>query len=511
MCFMCQNTGNPANHIDLGGAEAKGAFGGYGLAAAQSINTAQYINTILAGYSWSASAGTAATVSYSFDYSAADRAIIYSNSPFSFSASEKEAAKLAMSDISKSVGITFVEAASSSAANIHFYNGDLTLGPTTVGVAGYYYDSNNVFTHASVGMDDSATNPSKGNDDYWTLLHEIGHAIGLKHAGNYNGAETGPFLPSNLDNSDYTVMAYDAGGDGSPTTMRALDIAALQYLYGSSSASTVSGGSGTTGTSGNDSLFGSATADDIKGGLGSDLIVGDSGNDTLYGGRAIADANDSADTIRGSAGDDLIYGNTGNDVLYGGDAATSTGDGADTIYGGLGSDSIYGNEGNDFLAGGGGIAHPADDADNIYGGGGNDSIIGNGGNDWIYGDATSAASTDGADTVYGGIGDDVIYGGGGNDVLYGQNGSDYLTGGSGADVFVLTSNGDVDTLYDFTSGSDLLRIASNINNSGITTAAQIIANFTAVEGWGVITLGNSSNAVWLQGVSSISASDIQFF
>lgn len=73
--------------------------------------------------------------------------------------------------------------------------------------------------------------------------------------------------------------------------------------------------------------------------------------------------------------------------------------------------------------------------------------------------------TNQADTIDGQAGDDVITGGGGADVL---------TGGAGADTFVYTSVNDsrgvsgVDTITDFTTGTDKLEIA--VNMGAVTTA-----------------------------------------
>ena len=61
------------------------------------------------------------------------------------------------------------------------------------------------------------------------LLHETGHALGLKHPGAYSGFDEGPFLPSDLDNVAYTVLSYNGG---IRQDLGSLDIQALQYLYG---------------------------------------------------------------------------------------------------------------------------------------------------------------------------------------------------------------------------------------------------------------------------------------
>jgi hypothetical protein len=97
----------------------------------------------------------------------------------------------------------------------------------------------------------SDTNWSAGHYNYEALLHEIGHALGLKH--DFEGSVT---LPASLDNDGYTVMSYaraphsvfyaaqsavDPTGyrtnQVSPETPMVLDIAAIQYLYGANMAS----------------------------------------------------------------------------------------------------------------------------------------------------------------------------------------------------------------------------------------------------------------------------------
>jgi len=78
-------------------------------------------------------------------------------------------------------------------------------------------------------------------------VHEIGHALGLKHPGDYNaggGGASPPYLPKVLDSRQWTVMSYSGAiaatatsGTGTatsqnPQTMMVYDIAALQFLYG---------------------------------------------------------------------------------------------------------------------------------------------------------------------------------------------------------------------------------------------------------------------------------------
>jgi hypothetical protein len=82
--------------------------------------------------------------------------------------------------------------------------------------------------------------PQAGNYSWHTMLHETGHALGLKHGqATYNfGA-----LPANLDAMEFTVMTYRSyvGGPtsgytnetwGYAQTYMMADIATLQYMYG---------------------------------------------------------------------------------------------------------------------------------------------------------------------------------------------------------------------------------------------------------------------------------------
>ncbi len=340
-------------------------------------------------------------------------------------------------------GITFVEIdeggmIDASSASGSSYGGWAEVAwatETYTGTGGLVIDQNNNYDQGSYG--------------FFVALHEIGHALGLKHP--FEGSLR---LRDSADNQSNTVMTYNVASPFAVDLGR-FDQQALQDLYGAHvdvsdwRISYNNAGKVMNITAGNadDMILGVAGKNRLKGGSGDDTLVGREDNDFLRG-----QAGD--DRLVGMAGKDTLYGDTGADVLYGdidknGSSAGAAdvlngGFGNDRLFGGNGDDRLYGGEGGDFLAGGNG-------EDMLIGGDDRDLLRGNSGHDYLQGGQ-------GLDTLFGGYGNDTLEGGKGRDTLYGQQGRDVLIGGAKADVFVFDTKAYRDRILDFEDGSDLLSL-----------------------------------------------------
>lgn len=202
-----------------------------------------------------ASGSSSTSLKYSFLTTAPDNGTDGDKNGFTtLSSSQKDTVKAAFDYIASITKLSFEDVTVSGAdANIYF-------GANAQDNSDGYAYLPNSFTSAAeqktyvyLNKDMAARdNAVKGTYGWQTVFHEIGHALGLKHPGNYN-AGTGspgapkPYLNATFDNQQYSIMSYN---DTSYTTTAnnrgymLYDVAALQYLYGiKSNGSTANAGS----------------------------------------------------------------------------------------------------------------------------------------------------------------------------------------------------------------------------------------------------------------------------
>lgn len=370
--------------------------------------------------------------------------------------------------------------------------GTLRLANTSDPATAYaYYPSAGVWG-GDVFFGNSGRLPAAGNYDYLTTVHEIGHALGLKH-----GQETNVYgaLPFADDAMEFSVMTYrsfvDAGLSGYTNerfgyaqTFMMLDIAALQHMYGAdystnSGDTTYSwnplngqtsvngaiaiapggnrifqtvwdgGGSDTYDLSdyatnlnvdlgpGGHSTFSSAQAAYLGGGPNGGYARGNVFNALEYQG----DPRSLIENAIGGSGDDLLRGNSASNRLSGqsGDDILRGAAGDDSLDGGTGTDMLHGHLGDDFYY----VDRPSDRAiesasagiDTVYA---TSSFALEANVEALHLTGTGAANATGNtlnNLVSGNASANVLRGLGGNDTLQSGNGADVLIGGLGNDVF----------------------------------------------------------------------------
>ena len=335
----------------------------------------------------------------------------------------------------------------------------------------------------------SGVNPVTGNYDYATTIHEIGHALGLKH-GHQNINEFGggaPVLPAATDSMEYSIMTYRSYVGGPTTgytnetwgyaqTWMMYDIRALQQIYGAdfttNAGNTVyswSPGSGNTLINGSIALQpgGNKIFATIWDGDGIDtydlsLYVTGVNVNLTPGASSIFSFAQRADLNQFAAGFEAS-GNIYNALQFNGDSRSLIenaigGSGNDTLTGNVADNTLTGNAGNDSLIGGSGF----------------DTLIGGAGND----------------TLLGGFTTDTVFGDDGNDLLLVLNGEFYDNsyGGNGTDTLDHSASTYSGSTFDFEAGL--------ITGAGINGASAVLSSIEIyLDGSGdntIISDGNSN-------------------
>lgn len=327
-----------------------------------------------------------------------------------------------------------------------------------------------------------------GDDIFWggtlgpgtlafsTLLHEIGHSLGLKHPHD-DGLNGRPLLtgtgPNGIayDDGFWTIMSYNdpyiyADMHGKQVTPMPLDILAIQYIYGANMNY----------RTGNDTYV---LQDDHKirtiwdaGGIDtfsvssatSGVILNlNAGSFTQVGTVDYFEDSDTPDPADSGSHTAIAF----NVVIENAIGSAYN----DTILGNAANNNLRGNAGNDTLNGGGGV-------DVMIGGLGNDTYHVN-----MAGETVTEAAGQGTDTINAamtyslaslvnienltltGAGNTNATGNALNNTLRGNSGTNVLTGGAGNDIYYVTA-------YD--------RVVEGVGAGNDTVISSVSYNFTAL-------------------------------
>ncbi len=444
-----------------------------------------------------------------------------------FNASQQAAASLAIKVWDELIAPNTSPGGSSASSTFRFSN------HTSTDAYGYgYYPNARSWEGSSVWMNSNyaeLTRPAVGDYSFHTYLHEIGHALGLHHMGNYNGSANWLTDASSLQDSHmYSVMSYfpvwetgqaswSANGVAYYAQTPMLnDVLAIQTMYGADP--TTRAGATTYGFNVNGIGAAVANVYNFNANLHPILTIYDaSGIDKLdlSGYAKASNINLLAGHYSSAAGmtnniaiayKTLIEnasGGGGNDTIAGNDAAN-------LLIGGAGADALSGGIGNDTLDGGTGL-------DTLSGGVGNDTYLvdgsaeviseaAGGGIDLVQSSATVSLGAELENlTLTGALAsngtgnglNNLLIGNGADNVLDGGLGADTMSGGLGNDTYVVDATGDIVTEA-AKAGTDTLKssisamLGANLENLTLTGLDSI--NATGNTGQNVLT-GNAGNNV----------------
>jgi VCBS repeat-containing protein len=347
--------------------------------ASVSVTGDPYVDGVLSGIKWGV---TSLTYSFPTDPSYYSYTGESSTNFKTFTTVQQTAVRDVLENYSAVSNLTFTELTETSTqhADLRYAESD------SPGTAWAYYPSTSSqggdawFNNSKHYYD----NPVSGNYAYLTMLHETGHALGLKHPQDVKGSFGAE--PLDHDSLEYTVMSYRSyigastttgytnASDSYPQTLMMLDIAATQEMYGANfttnGGDTVYKWSATTGE-----MFVNGAGQGAPAGNKIFMTVWDGGGHDTYdfsnyttnlkvdlrpGGWTTVSTTQLADLNGAYApGTKLAAGNIANALLYHDNLASLIedvigGSGSDTIIGNIADNHFTGGRGNDVLDGGAG-------------------------------------------------------------------------------------------------------------------------------------------------------------
>jgi len=453
--------------------------------------TKKDINGILSGIAWDAT-----ELTFSFPTAGSNYGAAYGdqNAVLGFqvlTAEQQAVFRYALKLIAEYTGLTFTEITETDTvhATLRF------AGSTAPSTSYAYYPSTNDLGGDIWLGNIRDTVPTKAGYAFDTILHEIGHAMGLKH-GHTNDGVHGK-LPAEHDSTEWSLMSYHSyvgadefyrnrDGSGNQTYM-INDIAALQYIYGANfntnSGQTIYTWSVTTGE-----MF-------ING-----VGQGPATTNTIYQSIWDGGGKDTYDLSNYSSGltIDLRPGEWSTFM----EAQLAYVNGSDLSIrppGNICNAHLYNNDPRSFI-------------DDAIGGSGRDSITGNDIANGLFGGK-------GGDSLFGLGGKDNLNGGKGADILIGGGAADQLTGAAGADRFVyrLLSDSSAgagrDLILDFSHGQgdriDLSSLDANAGLAGQQAFTLIAGGFTGAAAQLIQYIDESGRTILSGDVNGDSVADFE--
>ena len=344
-----------------------------------------YLDGLLGGVKW----GTD-TLTYSFPTSSSFYGEHYGfgavnlDSFGALNSFQQSAATMVLDMVSSVAGISFIQVEETL-----IQHADIRFGTTGSASTAFAFLPHSMPEGGDIwfgNLDSTYSSPTLGNYAFQTFLHEIGHALGLKHP--HEDAS----MPTDRDSMEYTVMSYRSysGADfygytnevwGYSQSLMIYDIAALQHMYGANfttySGSTTYTWSPTTGE-----MFVDGVGQGTPGGNRIFQTVWDGGGVDTYDFSSYSTdlkvdlapggwtSTSVEQTTVLSWFNTTAAGNIANAFQHNGDPRSLI----ENAVGGTGNDTIEGNQADNALAGGSG-------QDTLSGGFGNDTLDGGLGND----------------------------------------------------------------------------------------------------------------------------------
>ena len=302
-----------------------------------------------------------------------------------------------------------------------------------------------------------------------TLVHELGHSLGLSHPGNYNGAGATTYAGQAeyaQDSEQYTIMSYWNMAETSnqpfeggvvdfgtlyynnPQTPLVHDILAIQAVYGADpdtrSGDTVYGYNSTAGNAVYDFTVNEFPYLSIYDAGGIDTIDMSGAEASVYINLNEGAFSSGAEAIPDAA---EVNANRAEIAEFNPNPVGAVSQATMEYYQNI-VPNAYANI-IEAETGVSGIRATSHDNISIAYGTVIENAIGSSERDYLVGNDVDNVLT-------GNAGDDVLVGNGGDDTLIGGEGADEMTGGEGADLFVIEGN---DIITDFASGEDTIDLS----------------------------------------------------